>query len=63
MAINSTSDIPSFCTTCQHRFVCDIQEEIRNLDRVITDFNKANSSIKISVSSTNYICGYKLKTI
>lgn len=59
MAINPDSVIPTFCKNCTHRFVCSIQQNIREQDADVKQFNTDNVSSKQSVSSTGYICRYK----
>lgn len=59
MAINPSATHPSYCKNCSHRFVCDIQEAIRNMDKAIEDFNTDNSGNGQKLISQNYSCAYK----
>jgi hypothetical protein len=59
MPINPDSQIPIFCKNCTHRFVCSIQENFREQDADIKEFNAENIPTKQSVSSHNYVCRYK----
>jgi len=59
MPINPDSQIPTFCKNCSHRFVCSIQDNIREQDVDVKNFNTENVATKQSVSTINYVCRYK----
>jgi hypothetical protein len=59
MAINPSSQWPTYCKNCIHRFVCGIQDTIREQDADVKKFNTDNVSTQQSVSSINYTCRYK----
>jgi hypothetical protein len=59
MPINPSNIIPTFCKNCTHRFVCSIQDKIREQDADIKKFNSDNVPTQQSISSTGYICRYK----
>jgi hypothetical protein len=59
MPINPDSQIPTFCKNCTHRFVCSIQQNIKEQDVDVKEFNADNTAVKQSVSSINYVCRYK----
>lgn len=59
MAINPESIIPTYCKNCTHRFVCGIQDSIREQDADVKAFNSDNAGTKQSVSTINYVCRYK----
>lgn len=59
MPINPDSQIPKFCKNCTHRFVCSIQQNIREQDIDVTNFNTEHSNVKQSVSTINYVCRFK----
>jgi hypothetical protein len=59
MGINTENIIPIYCKNCSHRFVCSIQEKIREQDADVKKFNTDNVNTKQSVSTVNYVCRYK----
>lgn len=60
MPINPSTIIPAFCKNCAHRFVCSIQETIREQEADVKKFNEENKPLTQSISATSYICHYKL---
>jgi hypothetical protein len=57
--INPDSQIPTYCKNCSHRFVCSIQNNIREQDADVKEFNTENVATRQSVSTINYSCRYK----
>jgi hypothetical protein len=54
---------PSYCSNCQHKRVCKILPNIFAMDEAITKFNQDNADTLQAVSSINYNCREKLKTV
>lgn len=61
MPINPDALIPAYCKNCTHRYVCSIQENIKEQDADVADFNADNANVRQSVSTINYVCRYKTK--
>jgi hypothetical protein len=61
MPINPDTLIPAYCKNCTHRYVCSIQENIKEQDTDVTNFNTENANVRQSVSTINYVCRYKTK--
>lgn len=59
----TTDTTPSYCSNCQHNKVCKILVNIRVQDEQIDKFNQDHASDLQQVSSINYNCRFKLKTI
>jgi hypothetical protein len=54
--------VPPFCENCEHKIICGIQKSIVEQDKDVSEFNADNSSKLQSITSTAYVCRYKLKT-
>lgn len=61
MPINPDTLIPTYCKNCTHRYVCSIQENIKEQDTDVDNFNTENANVRQSVSTINYVCRYKTK--
>ena len=54
-------EVPAYCSNCQHKVVCGIQDTIVGQDEDVKEFNDTNKTRLQTVSSINYNCRYKLK--